>query len=100
MKTMDHNLLDLQKGCAGELGLVGALGIQAPGSGVFFSSKCSKQEFKAFQCSVSFWAEDICADLPLCVCGLLFVLSKCQLAPGIRAQSRAVKARAPFGWAP
>lgn len=97
---MDNNLLDLRKGCAGELGLVGPLGMQAPGSGVFFSSKCSKQEFKAFQCSVSFWAEDICADLPLCVCGLLFVLSKCQLAPGIHAQPRAVNEQALFGWAP
>lgn len=48
IKTRDHNLSDLQKGCAGELGWVGPLGMQAPGSGVVFRSKCSKQEFKAF----------------------------------------------------
>lgn len=97
---MDCNLLDLQTGCTGELGLLGPLGIQAPGSGVFFTSKCSKQEFKAFQYSFSSWAEDICADRPLCVCGLLFVLSKCQLAPGICAQSCAANEQAPFSWAP
>lgn len=46
---MDCNLLDLQKGCTYALGLLmhalAPLCIQAPGSGAFFSSKCSEQEF-------------------------------------------------------
>lgn len=46
---MDCNLLDLQDGYTCELGLLmhalAPLGTQTAGSGAFFSSKCSKQEF-------------------------------------------------------